>query len=280
LEASLGRASHAEQRLIQTAVQLLCENGYASVGVDAICRRARVNKGSFYYFFPSKADLTLAAMRAAWSDFERSVLESSLLSPLPPRERLIQLFHRVADRNSAAFAQTGKTRGCFFGSLGNELSGVDDRLRAEAAAILEQLENHFRQLIREISILDNIEPANPDEAARALLAYFEGALLLARTRNDPDLIRSLAPMALQIAMPTPTSSTANLPSVSPAIHPTSSIALPNTPHANRTPAHPSATSSPAPPDEASLQKSRSATQESEPHPPAPGILAPSLDFLD
>lgn len=267
----MGRPSQAEQRLIQTAVELLCEQGYASVGVEAICRRARVNKGSFYYFFPSKADLALAAMRAAWSDFEQSVLDPSILSPLPPREKLIQFFHRVADRNGAAFARTGKTRGCFFGSLGNELSGVDDRLRAEADAILQRLESHFRHLIREIATLENNEPGDPDQAARALLAYFEGALLLARTRNDPSLIRSLAPTALQIAIPSTPSTTPHLPSASPAAHPTSSPPAPNTPRASRTPASP---------EESSRERSLSPAQESEPHPPAQGMFSPSLDILD
>ena len=37
------------------------------------------------------------------------------------------------------------------------------------------------------------------KATDAILAFFEGVMLLAKARNDPSLIRRLAPLALQLA---------------------------------------------------------------------------------
>jgi len=50
------------QRLVETAVFLFWENGYAATGVAEILARAKVNSGSFYHFFKSKEALLLAVL--------------------------------------------------------------------------------------------------------------------------------------------------------------------------------------------------------------------------
>jgi len=42
-----------KQKLLETAMELIWVSSYGSVGVDDICKRAGVSKGSFYHFFPS-----------------------------------------------------------------------------------------------------------------------------------------------------------------------------------------------------------------------------------
>ena len=49
-------------RLIDGAAVLLHTQAYRGVGVKALCEAAGVRKGSFYHFFASKEDLTLAAL--------------------------------------------------------------------------------------------------------------------------------------------------------------------------------------------------------------------------
>jgi len=57
----MGRVSDARQRLLDATIDLIWQNSYGAVTVDDICERAGVKKGSFYYFFPSKTDLVVAA---------------------------------------------------------------------------------------------------------------------------------------------------------------------------------------------------------------------------
>jgi len=38
-----------------------------TTSVDAICERAGAKKGSFYYFFKSKSELTAAALETEWN---------------------------------------------------------------------------------------------------------------------------------------------------------------------------------------------------------------------
>ena len=50
----MGRTSNAKERLLQVAFDLIWQQSYGAVSVDDICQRAKVKKGSFYYFFPLK----------------------------------------------------------------------------------------------------------------------------------------------------------------------------------------------------------------------------------
>src|SRR6266700_1154016 len=58
------RTSDMKKRLTDAALELMWENSYGTTSVDAICDRAGAKKGSFYYFFKSKSELTAAALEA------------------------------------------------------------------------------------------------------------------------------------------------------------------------------------------------------------------------
>ena len=79
------RVSDMKERLTDAALDLMWENSYGTTSVDAICERADVRKGSFYYFFRSKSELAAAALEADWK--KRKVDMDSIFSPtVPPRE--------------------------------------------------------------------------------------------------------------------------------------------------------------------------------------------------
>ena len=48
-----------KQKLLETAVNLIWENNYESVGIAQICEQAGVTKGAFYHYFQSKQSILL-----------------------------------------------------------------------------------------------------------------------------------------------------------------------------------------------------------------------------
>src|SRR5260370_14722598 len=84
---NMGRTSNAKERLLQVASDVIWRQSYGAVSVDDICERAKVKKGSFYYFFPSKSDLAVAAYEEHWR--LKQPKYDQVFSPLvPPLERI------------------------------------------------------------------------------------------------------------------------------------------------------------------------------------------------
>ena len=47
------------ERIIQSAIELFTKNGFEKTTIDGIARKAKVGKGTFYYFFEKKEDVLL-----------------------------------------------------------------------------------------------------------------------------------------------------------------------------------------------------------------------------
>lgn len=79
----------------QGALDCLAESGVTGVAVEPLARRLGVTKGSFYWHFPSR-DALLAAALERWERVELEEVFARLEGIEDPRERLTQLFLRVA----------------------------------------------------------------------------------------------------------------------------------------------------------------------------------------
>src|SRR5216117_1741885 len=83
----MGRVSDAKERLMEAVKELIWTGSYGSTTIDQICDKAGVKKGSFYYFFDSKAELAAVALEQDWQ--RRRIELDSLFSPtIPPLDRL------------------------------------------------------------------------------------------------------------------------------------------------------------------------------------------------
>lgn len=195
----MGRTSDARARLIDAMAELVHARGYTDVSVDDVCRAAGVQKGSFYYFFKSKRELTLAALDRHWQ--KGGTFFGSAFSPdLPPLQRIATLFSLAAEGSQRTKDAKGQMLGCPFGNIAAETSSTEPALAKRADEAFCGIAAMLRGALEEAAARGELPSATDiDEAADALVAYFEGVLLLAKTRNDPDLIRSLGRHAIQLA---------------------------------------------------------------------------------
>ena len=83
----MGRVSDAKERLMEAVLELIWVGSYGSTTIDQICEKAGVKKGSFYYFFDSKADLAVAAIDADWQQ-RRPDIDAIFSATVPPLERV------------------------------------------------------------------------------------------------------------------------------------------------------------------------------------------------
>ena len=193
----MGRTSDARQRLIDAAHELIWEYSYGAVTIDAICERAAVKKGSFYYFFDSKSELALVAINAWWA--EREALFEKIFQPdVPPLDRLRQYLDFVSKRQCQAYESSGQVLGCPLFMLGAEISTQDEKIRSRIHEILKSVTVYFEQAIRDAQALGEVEGHDAALKARTLVSYFEGLLTKARIENNIESIRHLSSEALEV----------------------------------------------------------------------------------
>jgi TetR/AcrR family transcriptional repressor of nem operon len=182
-----------QQRILDSARELIHSRSYADVGVAAICQHAGVKKGSFYHFFPSKRDLTLAVLDGYYMQMKRDLLDDAFSARLPPLQRLERFAQLMYDVQKSNVASTGHLVGCPFGNLAVELSTQDEQIRLKLAEIFSRVCTEFHRTLDEAIKIGELEDIDSGATAEAMLAYFEGVMMMAKTQNDPEVLHQLLP---------------------------------------------------------------------------------------
>jgi TetR/AcrR family transcriptional regulator, transcriptional repressor for nem operon len=179
----MGRVSDARDRLMNAVRALIWEGSFGSTTIDHICDKAGVKKGSFYYFFDSKADLAVAALDAEWQT-RRAELDAIFSPVVPPLDRFRKYCEYGYRLQVDIQAKCGCVLGCPLLSLGVEISTLEDKLRLKIQEILDYKRAYFESAIRDAHGAGLIHAPNPAAKARMLFAYFDGLLTEARIRNN------------------------------------------------------------------------------------------------
>ncbi len=195
----MGRTSTAKQRILDSAQTLIYARSYADVGVQEICDHAGVKKGSFYHFFPSKRDLTLAVLDHMWVAFQQNLFEPNLSSQYSPLQRLQKFIDQLIAMQVELKSKSCRMQGCPFGNLALELSTKDELIRQRIDQVFEEIQAIFKEVLQEAMDKGEIPVKLPaTELAQILFASLEGMILLAKTHNDPDKIRQMSQSLIQL----------------------------------------------------------------------------------
>lgn len=187
-------------RLLQATSDLIWSGSFHAAGVDEICRQADVRKGSFYHFFPSKADLAGEAVRAAWAGVRETVFEPIFADgSLRGLARLRAIIEAVDRIQRSEFEGRGVYLGCPFGSLGQEMAHQDRSLQQAVDEVFEGHVDYFERALAEAVETGEVEPGGLRTRARRLLALMEGALLVAKVSNRPEFFSDVVKSAPVLA---------------------------------------------------------------------------------
>ncbi|MEO5329399.1 MAG: TetR/AcrR family transcriptional regulator [Magnetococcus sp. THC-1_WYH] len=189
----------SRERLLASAKILIHSRGYADVGVQELCSHAGIKKGSFYHFFPSKQALTLAALDAMMGEIKQRVFVPAFSKEVPPLERIRRFFRLSHVMQRDAKLEIGCVLGCPFGNLALELGTREEEIRTAIEGLFARVIATFRDTLEEAIAIGDLPPEiDTDATAQALLAFAEGILMLAKNRNDPDVLLGQEKMALRL----------------------------------------------------------------------------------
>ena len=187
----MGRVSDAKQRLMDGVLDLIWSGSYGSTTIDHICEKAGVKKGSFYYFFDSKAELAAEAVEANWQD-RRAELDGIFSATVPPLERLAKYCDFTYKIQREIKAKYGRVLGCPQASLGSEICTQVDALQKKIQEIMGQKRKYLESAIRDAHAAGLIHAPDSAAKARMVFAYYEGLLTQARIQNDVEVLREIA----------------------------------------------------------------------------------------
>ena len=193
----MGRTSDARERLVDSGRELMQQRGYTAVGVAELCDAAGVNKGSFYHQFPSKRELALEVINSFWAD-SSTFLDQAATGGGSPLERSRGFFEQVHAHHRDLRGQCGRVVGCPLGNLAQEMSTQDPVLRERLGEIFDLYVDRLERVIAEAVGRGDLPAQDARRSARSLIALLEGAILLAKTRDDPETLAGLGDDALRM----------------------------------------------------------------------------------
>ena len=176
-----------KRRMIDIGLQQLLQQGYNSLGIQAVLDGSGVPKGSFYHHFADKEDFALQVIDAYVTDVH-VVLDTCVNDhSLPPLDRIRSFFRNV----ESSYEREGYL-GCLMGGLGQELSGVSDTFRQKIEWCFSSIAKRLALCLEEAKQQGDI-PASCDirQMANLLVDCWEGAALRSRLRRNPEPLTSM-----------------------------------------------------------------------------------------
>jgi AcrR family transcriptional regulator len=170
--------SDKRARLLDAAEALFHQEGYEHSSIAAVAKKAKVPLGNVFYYFKTKDELAQAVLDARVARIRER--HATYEQEPDPRKRLHLFLERIHEA-----AESRARYGCPSGGFcqeANKLGGAVQVMAGETLRLSAQfLERQWAALGR--------PPKQAQKLALGLLASVQGAILLAQTFKDPQLLR-------------------------------------------------------------------------------------------
>ena len=166
-------ASGKRDHLIDTALELFCQDGFHATGVDKIIETAGVARMTMYNHFKSKDELILATLRRRDEKFRNGFMRAVERLGRTPKDRLLAIFDALEE-----WFREDNFSGCMLINAPAEFSGTDDPIHMASAEHKILMRQYFKKLTTEANT------DAPDELADELMLLAEGAIVMAYVAGD------------------------------------------------------------------------------------------------
>ena len=177
-------ANQSKERILAGAKELFLARGYTATTVDAICEKAGLTKGSFYYFFESKEDLGLGVLDWSLRRSTQMLASASYARILDPLEKAFAFLEHLEKCSPEIWSG-----GCLLGSFSLELADTNSRMQQAVSGMFQAVADDFAKQLQPISAQCTAKQApSANELADTLLGILEGSIILAKAHRDPTRI--------------------------------------------------------------------------------------------
>ena len=181
------RGAQTKLRIIRAAADLFHQKGARATSPDEVIEASQTGKGQFYHYFKNKEGLIHEVLQthldaikvgAAPIDYEINSwrdLEQWFVAHLQLQKRYEM------------------TRGCPFGTLGNEVSENDELIRQDVSLIFEVVKNKLAVFFLKEKAKGRLaRRADPQRMADFCIATIQGAMLMGKIKRSSQPVEAAA----------------------------------------------------------------------------------------
>jgi TetR/AcrR family transcriptional repressor of nem operon len=175
--------STTRERLLEAAIGLSLEKGFADTTVAEVCERTDLTKGAFFHYFNDKEAMGKAVLEKWIANGNANYGAAPFWEMGDPLERLYGYIDFTAE-----LTRTGPC-GCLVGIYSQELWQSQPQLRADCEAAFTAWADGLAQLVEDAKARHAPEATlDPRSLAYHFIAVFEGGLILARAYQRPEIV--------------------------------------------------------------------------------------------
>jgi TetR/AcrR family transcriptional regulator, transcriptional repressor for nem operon len=185
MRARFVRGADTRMRIIRTAADLFHRQGARSTSPDEIIEASRTGKGQFYHYFKSKEGLIHEVLQTYLSEIKTGA--SQVNYEVRSWKGLEQWFlaHLELQKNF------DMTRGCPFGTLGNEATQNDELIRQDVSLIFEVVKNKLAAFFLSEKAKGRLaRQANAESMADFCIATIQGAMLMGKIKRSSQTVET------------------------------------------------------------------------------------------
>lgn len=167
----------ARRRILETAAALFAEGGFEAVSMEKVAAAAGLKKANLFHYYPSKEALGMAVLEEAASRHAQGVRAIFADEGTDPVTAVRLLF----SRGGAKLREDCGGGHCLIGRLSSEVCEDHGAMQRRLAACVEEWRAEIAGFLGGWKKRGYFRPRfEPLEAADAVIALYEGGLLLAR----------------------------------------------------------------------------------------------------
>ncbi len=182
------------ERILQEAEHVIHLKGYHSASLDEIAKACGMTKANLFHHYGSKADLALAVLDYKIADF-RSRKVQPLCAQAAPELAIEAMF----EEGARFFHGIGCRAGCFVGNIALEMSDRDEAFRRRVGRFFAEWAASMAECLERTKASGYFRASLDSRAsAEAIVALYEGAIMLTRSQRDAKIFRRVGKVARSI----------------------------------------------------------------------------------